>query len=70
MFSDIRLRESDVSGSLLYSKGITMKIEGIPTCQLVEELKKREGVETIIEEPYEDIMVIANGPAIILKVID
>lgn len=47
-----------------------MKIEEIPTCQLVEELKKREGVETIIAEPYEDIMVIANGPAIILKVID
>lgn len=64
------MRESDASGSLLYSKGITMKIEEIPTCQLVEELKKREGVETIIAEPYEDIMVIANGPAIILKVID
>ena len=42
----------------------------IPTCELVEELKTREGVETMIAEPYEDITVTANGPAIILRIID
>ncbi|MBQ8824205.1 MAG: BC1881 family protein [Ruminococcus sp.] len=47
-----------------------MKIEEIPTCQLVEELKKREGVETIIVEPDEGVIVCESGPAIILKVID
>lgn len=47
-----------------------MKIEEVPTYQLVEELKKREGVEAIIAEPYEDRKIIVNGPAIILKVID
>lgn len=42
----------------------------MPTSELVEELMKREGVETTIAEPYEDVVVAANGPAIILKVID
>lgn len=46
------------------------ELKNIPTCELVEELKTREGVETTIAEPYEDITVTANGPAIILKVID
>lgn len=42
----------------------------IPTCELVKELKTREGVEIMIAEPYENITVTANGPAIILKIID
>ncbi len=45
-------------------------IKSIPTSVLVEELKTREGVETTIAEPYEEVTVSANGPAIILKVID
>jgi len=40
------------------------------TCELVEELKKREGVETHVAEPYEDVSVQANGPAIVLVIID
>lgn len=46
------------------------ELKSIPTYKLVEELKTREGVETTIAEPYEDITVTANGPAIILKIID
>lgn len=42
----------------------------IPTCDLVEELKKREGIETTIAEPYEDVTVSVNGPAIVFVVID
>ena len=42
----------------------------IPTCVLVEELKMREGVETTIAEPYEDVTVSVNGPAIVFVVID
>ena len=40
------------------------------TKDLVEELSKRDGVEVTIAEPYEDIEVKANGPAIVLKIID
>ncbi len=40
------------------------------TKELVEELLKREGVEKTIAEPYEDIQVNVNGPAIVLVVID
>lgn len=45
-------------------------LEQAATAELVTELKTREGVETTTAEPYEDVTVIANGPAIILKVID
>lgn len=40
------------------------------TKELVEELSKREGVEKTIAEPYKDVEVKVNGPAIILAVID
>ena len=49
----------------------------VPTCELVDELKKREGVFTNVAEPYEPYSVKTNGgsiddkgPAIILTVID
>ena len=42
----------------------------VTTKQLVEELKTREGVETIIAEPYEKKTVEIEGPAIILIVED
>ena len=40
------------------------------TCELVDELRKREGVETHIAEPYQDATVSVNGPAVVLVVID
>ena len=40
------------------------------TCDLVDELKKREGVEPHIAEPHQDITVSVNGPAVVLVVID
>ena len=40
------------------------------TCELVEELKKREGVETHLAEPYKDLELKVNGPAIVFVVID
>ena len=46
------------------------ELKKIPTKFLVDELIKREGVETTIAEPYKDIEVKANGPAIVLVVID
>lgn len=40
------------------------------TCELVEELKKREGVQTHVAKPYEDFEMKVNGPAIVFVVID
>ena len=40
------------------------------TCDLVDEIRKCEGVETHIAEPYQDVTVSVNGPAVVLVVID
>lgn len=45
-------------------------LRDIATCDLVEELKNREGVKTEYSEPHEDKQIIVNGPAQILIVID
>ncbi len=45
-------------------------IRKIPTRALVDELKMREAVETHIAEPYNDLTVTANGPAIVLVITD
>ena len=49
----------------------------VPTCELVEELRKREGVDSVNVEPYEPYGITVGektetekGPAIILTVID
>ena len=45
-------------------------LEKFKTCELVKELRGREGVETKIAEPYQDIDIKINGPAIVLIVTD
>lgn len=45
-------------------------LEKIETYGLVEELKKREGVDAHIAEPYKDLTVSVNGPAVVLVVTD
>ncbi len=42
----------------------------VSTKELVEELKKREGVRTEYAEPYQDKKISVNGPAVILVIID
>ena len=42
----------------------------VSTKELVEELKKREGVRIEYAEPYQDKVISINGPAVILIVID
>ena len=46
------------------------RLSEFKTCDLVDELRKREGVETHIAEPYQDVTVSVNGPAVVLVVID
>ncbi len=36
----------------------------------MEELRRREGIEATMAEPYQDVEVKVNGPAIVLMVID
>lgn len=38
-------------------------LKSIPTKELVEELKKREGVKAEYAEPYQDKVISINGPA-------
>ena len=46
------------------------QVSEFKTCDLVDELRKREGVETHIAVPYQDVTVSVNGPAVVLVVID
>lgn len=46
------------------------ELKNFRTCELVEELKKREGVETHMAEPYGNVELEVDGPAIVLVVID
>ena len=47
------------------------ELEDVPTCKLVDELAKREGVEEQIVEPHtKHQMPLIDGPARILVVID
>lgn len=45
-------------------------LQAVSTKKLVEELERREGVETKTAEPYQDVAVKVNGPAIVLVVTD
>lgn len=47
-----------------------LKLKEVSTKELVEELKKREGVDTKIAEPYSDAVIYLCGPATVLVVID
>lgn len=47
-----------------------MNLENVPTANLVTELRKREGVETTVVEPYQDAAFSVNGPALVLVVTD
>lgn len=47
-----------------------MELKDYSTKALVEELKTREAVETIIAEPYAIVTHTEEGPAIILTVKD
>lgn len=40
------------------------------TCELVSELKLREGVKTIVVDPYEKEKMLVEGPAIVFIVVD
>lgn len=47
-----------------------MNLKDIPTCELVKELEKREGVDCITIAPHQIKKFEIEGPAVILKIID
>lgn len=47
-----------------------MRISEIETRELVEELKKRSGVNIEVIEPYTEKIITVEGPMIVLKIID
>lgn len=47
-----------------------LNLSEIPTAEIVAELSIREGVQKTIAEPYQDVEIKVNGPAIVLVVID
>lgn len=49
---------------------MTDYLHNVSTKDLVEELQKRDGVETTTAEPYQDKTISVNGPAVVLVVID
>ena len=51
-------------------KQVIIELSKISTRDIVNELLKREGVESKIIEPFTDDSISANGPAILIKVID
>lgn len=59
------LEERQVEGS-----GGEEMLKDVSTKELVEELKTREGVSAKIAEPYQDLSVKVNGPAIVMVIID
>ncbi|WIF95053.1 BC1881 family protein [Caminicella sporogenes] len=46
------------------------KLEIFSTKELVEEVIKREGVESMVVDPHTEKEVKIEGPAIVIKVID
>ena len=47
-----------------------MELTEVPTCALVKELGKREGVKETVAEPFADVTITVNGPAVVLVVTD
>ena len=56
---------------------MSFDLRAVPTCELVDELKKREGVWATSVEPYEDYSITVgeeiikdSGPVVLLKIWD
>lgn len=45
-------------------------LKNVPTCELFDELKTREGVDSYYVAPYEKKTITTSGPATVLVVID
>ena len=46
------------------------EIKKYKTCELVKEIKEREGVTCQCAEPYQNKEITVNGPAIVLIITD
>ena len=53
-----------------HEKESRIELTDVKTCNLVEELKKREGVDVHVVENRSDMFVMAEGPAVVLVITD
>lgn len=53
-----------------HEKESRIELTDVKTCNLVEELKKREGVDVHVVENRSDMFVMAEGPAVVLAITD
>ena len=53
-----------------HEKENRIELTDVKTCNLVEELKKREGVDVHVVENRSDMFVMAEGPAVVLVITD
>lgn len=53
-----------------HEKESKIELTDVKTCNLVEELKKREGVDVHVVENRSDMFVMAEGPAVVLVITD
>lgn len=53
-----------------HEKESRIELTDVKTCNLVEELKKRKGVDVHVVENRSDMFVMAEGPAVVLVITD
>ncbi len=53
-----------------HEKESRIELTDVKTCNLVKELKKREGVDVHVVENRSDMFVMAEGPAVVLVITD
>ena len=53
-----------------HEKESRIELTDVKTCDLVEELKKRVGVDVHVVENRSDMFVMAEGPAVVLVITD
>lgn len=58
------------AGLYIMLGGEEMELSDIKTRDLVQELRRREGVETEVIDPHADVEIPVCGPAIVLVVSD
>lgn len=61
---------SDVCGFLRGQTLTGSRAPKISTDRLLQELKARDGVTTKYADPYENLQINVNGPAVVLIVVD
>lgn len=70
-YHGIKIKNIKMLAALEWRKRENMnEIKKYKTCELVKEIKEREGVTCQCAEPYQNKEITVNGPAIVLIITD